>query len=151
MGNPPDTQSHATATCPSPDALLGGGVLSTADQVAANLTSAWPKSSAKFTGYLDNGTASAADLIVYAICGHKPTGYKIASNGASVEPGGALLDGITCPAGTSALDGGAQVPDHAPAVLISGSIDQGRGGWDIVVTDTGQSADEGNGYVICAT
>ena len=71
VGSPPGTQSHATATCPTPDVLLGGGALSTADQAAAVLTSAWPMTSAKFTGYLDNGTASAANIIADAVCGHK--------------------------------------------------------------------------------
>ena len=29
VDNPSNTQSHSTATCPSPDVLLGGGTLST--------------------------------------------------------------------------------------------------------------------------
>jgi len=150
VDNPPDTQSHATATCPSPKVLLGGGALSTADQVAANLTSAWPQSSAKFTGYLYNGTTSDANFIVYAICGHKPAGYKIASNSGSIGPDATLEDGLLCPAGTSALDGGAQALDHPPAVQLSGSIDQGPSGWSIALNNTGQSADQEDGYVICA-
>ncbi|MGD0684918.1 MAG: hypothetical protein ABSA03_07335 [Streptosporangiaceae bacterium] len=148
--NPPGTQSHATAACPSPDVLLGGGTLSTADQVGAILTSAWPRSSAKFTGYLYNGTTSDANFIVYAICGHKPAGYKIASISGSVGPSGTLEDGIACPAGTSTLDGGAQSPDHVPAVQVSGSIDQGSSGWTIALNNTGQSAEQADGYVICA-
>ena len=151
VANPSATQSHATATCPATDVLLGGGALSTADQVAAVLTSAWPRSSAKFTGYLDNGTASAANLVAYAICGHKPAGYKIVSSSGPVSAGGALLDGIGCPAGTSALEGGAKVPDHVPAVQIETSSDQGAFGWVIVVDDTGQSADQADGYAICAS
>jgi hypothetical protein len=150
VDNPPNTQSHATATCPSPNVLLGGGTLSTSDQVAAILTSAWPRSTAKFTGYLDNGTASDAQLVVYAICGHKPAGYTIASNSTALGPGSTLIDGIACPAGTSALDGGAQVPDHAPALQVSGSIDQGALGWLINVSNTGQSADQVDGHAICA-
>jgi len=150
VDNPSNTQSHSTATCPSPDVLLGGGTLSTADQVGAILTSAWPRSSAKFTGYLYNGTTSDANFIVYAICGHKPAGYKIASISGSVGPSGTLEDGIACPAGTSTLDGGAQSPDHVPAVQVSGSIDQGSSGWTIALNNTGQSAEQADGYVICA-
>ncbi len=112
VDNPPNTQSHATATCPSPKVLLGGGTMSTSDQVPAILTSAWPRSSAKFTGYMFNGTATDERFTVLAICGHKPTGYKIASNGTALGPGATLFDGIGCPAGTSALDGGAQDPVH---------------------------------------
>jgi hypothetical protein len=150
VGSPPGTQSHATATCPAPDVLLGGGALSTTDEAAAVLTSAWPRTSAKFTGYLDNGTAAQANLIADAVCGHKPAGYKIASHGGSVPPGGNLQDGIGCPAGTSATDGGAQVPSHAPAVQIIDSLDQGAVGWFIALGNTGQSAKQATGYAICA-
>jgi hypothetical protein len=151
VDNPPNTQSHVAATCPAPDALLGGGTLSTSDQVPAVLTSAWPKSPAKFAGYMDNGTSADAKFTVYAICGHKPAGYTIASNSAAVDPGFALDDGIACPMGTSALDGGAQVLGHAPADQLFGSIDQGAFGWSIGVNDTGPSAARVDGYVICAS
>ena len=150
VDNPPNTQAHATATCPSPKVVLSGGTLSTSDQVAALLTSAWPRSSAKFTGYEFNGTATDAKLTVTAICGRKPAGYKITSNGAAVDPGFTLDDGIACPAGTSAVGGGTQDPDHVPVVQVGGSIDQGAFGWAINMNNTGQSAHQVDGYVICA-
>lgn len=150
VDNPPDTQSHATVTCPSPKVLLGGGSLSTSDQAPAILTSAWPRSSSKFTAYMFNGTATDVRLDVLAICGHKPAGYKIVSNSAAVDPGFTLIDGIGCPVGTSALSGGAQDPDHVPDVQVGGSIDQGASGWVINMNNTGPSAHQVNGYVICA-
>jgi hypothetical protein len=150
VANPAGTQAHATATCPSPDVLLGGGALSTADEASAVLTSAWPSTSVKFTGYLYNGTAFASNLIVDAVCGHKPTGYKIVSDSHLVPSGGDLLDGLGCPAGTSPLDGGAQVPSHVRAVQISGSINQGAVGWFIALGNTGKSAKQADGYLICA-
>ena len=149
VDNPPGTQSHATATCPAPKVLLGGGSLLTSAQAAAVLTSAWPRSSAKFTAYLDNGATTDAKLEVLAICGNKPTGYKIASNSTSLAPGATLLDGIPCPAATSALDGGAQVLNHDPAVQIGGSTG-GPSVWSINVNNTGPSAAPVQGYVICA-
>jgi hypothetical protein len=147
--NPADSQSQATATCPSPKVVLGGGTLSTADQAAAVLTSAWPASSRKFTGYMYNGTPTDAELVVYAVCGHRPAGYAIASNSASVDSG-LLLDGIACPAGTSALDGGAQTVGHSPLVQVDGSIDQGAFGWTISMNNDSPSEQKINGYVICA-
>jgi hypothetical protein len=150
VDNPPNTQVHATATCPSPKFLLGGGTLSTSDQVPAVLTSAWPRSSAKFTGYMFNGTATDQKFTVSAICGHKPAGYAIASNGTALNPGNTLSDGIGCPAGTSALDGGTQDPDHTPVVQVAGSIDQGAFGWAVEVNNNGQSVHQVDGYVICA-
>jgi hypothetical protein len=150
VDNPPSTQSHAAIACPSPKFLLGGGTLSTSDQVAAILTSAWPRSSAKFAGFMFNGTATDAKFTVLAICGHKPAGYAIASNGTPLNPGNTLFDGIACPAGTSALGGGAQVPDHSTDVQVGGSIDQGAFGWEINVNNTGPSVHQVNGFVICA-
>ena len=150
VSSPPRTQSHATATCPAPDVLLGGGALATADQAADVLTSAWPATSAKFTGYLDNGTTTQANIIADAVCGHKPAGYKIASNNVALEPGFTLADGIPCPAGTSALSGGAQDPDHVPLVQIAGSISQSPTAWAIQVNNDDQSVHQVNGYVICA-
>jgi hypothetical protein len=149
VDNSPNTQSHATATCPLLDVLLGGGTLSTSGQVAAVLTSAWPRTSVKFTGYMYNGTTTDAKFTVLAICGHKPVGYTIASNGTTLAPGFTLLDGIACPTGTSALDGGAQDPAHLPGVQIGGSIDQDASSWSVVVANNGQSTEQVDGYVIC--
>jgi hypothetical protein len=150
VDNPPNTQTHATVTCPSPKALLSGGTLSSADQVAGVLTSAWPQSSAKFTGYMFNGTATDQTFTVEAVCGHKPIGYKITSNSAAVDPGFTLGDGIACPAGTSVLGGGTQDPDHAPAVQVAGSIDEDPSAWVIDMNNDGQSVHQVNGYAICA-
>jgi hypothetical protein len=150
VDNPADSQSHATATCPSPKVVLGGGTLSTSDQAAAVLTGAWPAGPHKFTAYMYNGTPDDAMLAVYAVCGHKPTGYMIASNSASVGSGSTLLDGIACPAGTSALDGGAQTVGHSPLVLVGGSIDQGASGWVLQMNNTAPSQQQVDGHVICA-
>jgi hypothetical protein len=150
VDNPSNAQSHATVTCPSPKVLLGGGTLSSADQVTAFLTSAWPPGSAKFTGYMFNGTTTDQSFTVEAICGHKPAGYKMVTNSASVDPGFTLSDGIGCPTGTSVVGGGVQVPDHVPVVQAAGSIDQGAFAWDVDVNNLGQSAHQVNGYAICA-
>lgn len=149
VDNLPNTQSHATAPCPTLDVLLGGGELSTSGQLAAVLTSAWPKSSAKFTGYLDNGTTTDAKFTVFAICGQKPVGYTITSNGTTVGPG-LLFDGIACPTGTSAVGGGVQVPAHLPVVQVVGSIDQDTSSWAAEVANNGQATEQVNGFVICA-
>jgi hypothetical protein len=150
VDNPANSQSHATAVCPSPKVVLGGGTLSTSDQAAAVLTSAWPAASNKFTGFMYNGTASDARLTVYAVCGDKPTGFKIVSNSSSVGSGSTLLDGIACPAGTSALDGGARTVGHSPLVQLGGSIGQGAFGWIVKMNNTTSSGQVVDGYVICA-
>jgi hypothetical protein len=150
VDNPPNVQSHASVTCPSPKVLLGGGTLSSADQVTGFLTSAWPQSSVKFTGYMFNGTATDQSFTVEAICGHKPTGYKIATNSVSLEAGFTLSDGIACPVGTSVLSGGTQDPDHVAVVQVAGSIDEDTTAWAINVNNLGQSAHQVNGYAICA-
>ena len=149
VDNLPSTQSHATATCPLLDVLLGGGTLSTSSQVGAVLTSAWPRTSVKFTGYMYNGTTTDAKFTVLAICGHKPTGYMITSNGTTVGPG-LLIDGIACPTGTSVVDGGTQDPAHLPVVQVIGSIDQDTSSWIVGVANDGTATEQVNGYAICA-
>ncbi len=94
--------------------------------------------------------ASPSNLIADAVCGHKPVGYKIVSDSFTLGPQSLLLDGLTCPSGTSALDGGTQVPGHAPAVQISGSIDEGHLGWAVAVNNTGLATEQEHSYVICA-
>ena len=97
-----------------------------------------------------NGTSMDQTFTVEAICGHKPAGYKIASNSAAVDPGATLSDGVGCPAGTSVLGGGTQDPDHVPVVQIAGSIDGDASIWHVNVNNLGQSAHQVNGYAICA-
>jgi hypothetical protein len=97
-----------------------------------------------------NGTSTDQSFTVEAICGHKPAGYKIASNSVSLEAGFTLGDGIACPTGTSVLSGGGQDPDHDPVVQVAGSIDEDTSAWDIAVNNLGQSAHQVNGYAICA-
>jgi hypothetical protein len=150
VDSPPNRQTFATVTCPSPKVLFSGGTLSSDDQVTSFLTSAWPRSSARFTGYMFNGTATDQSFTVEAICGHKPAGYKIATNGVLLDPGFTLGDGIACPAGTSVLGGGTQDPDHVPVVQVAGSIDEDASAWSIEVNNLGQSAHQVNGYAICA-
>jgi hypothetical protein len=148
--NPAGSQSHATATCPARKVVLGGGTLSTSDQAPAALTSAWPAAPSKFKGYMYNGTTTDAELIVYAICGDKPTGYTTAKDSGSFGPASTVLQGIACPAGTSALDGGAKTVGHSPLVQVDGSIDQGAFGWAIELNNTSPSQQTETGYVICA-
>ena len=97
-----------------------------------------------------NATATDARLIVYVVCGHKPTGCKVVSASPSVGSGSTLLDGIACPAGTPALDGGAKTVGHSPLIQVSGSIDQGALGWAIKMNNTAPSQQQVDGYVICA-
>jgi hypothetical protein len=148
--SPPNRQTHDTVTCPSPKVLLSGGTLSSDDQVTSFLTSAWPVSSARFTAYMVNGTATDQAFTVEAICAHKPVGYKIATNSAPVDPGATLSDGIACPSGTSVLGGGGQDPDHVKVVQVAGSIDESATAWDIGMNDDGQLVHQVNGYAICA-
>jgi hypothetical protein len=150
VDNPADSQAHATALCPSPKVVLGGGTLSTSDQAAAVLTSAWPVGPAKFTGYMYNATPNDARFTVFAVCGHRPTGYTIASGNASFGPG-VLLDSIGCPAGKSALDGGVKTVGHSPLVQVGGLIDEGPGGWALKMNNNTPSGQQVDLSVICAT
>lgn len=149
VDNPAGSQAHATAECPYPQVVLGGGTLSTSDQATAVLTSAWPVGPAKFTGYMYNATPNDAKFTVFAVCGHRPTGYKIFSNNASFGPG-VLLDSLTCPADKSVLDGGVKTVGHSPLVQVGGLIDQGHGGWTLKMNNDTTSGQQVDLSEICA-
>ena len=149
VDNPAGSQAHATAECPYPQVVLGGGTLSTSDAATAVQTSAWPVGPAKFTGYMYNATPDDARFTVFAVCGHRPTGYKIFSNNASFGPG-VLLDSIGCPAGKSVLDGGVKTVGHSPLVQVGGLIDEGPGGWSLKMNNDTASGQQVDLSDICA-
>jgi hypothetical protein len=84
---PANTQTTATATCPANTVIFDGGVYSTSDSTLTAVTSAFPAGNTKFTSTVSNGTAANEQMDVFAICGHKPTGYKIVrSSSTSTQP-----------------------------------------------------------------
>ena len=149
VDNPAGSQAHTTAECPYPQVVLGGGTLSTSDAATAVQTSAWPVGPAKFAGYMYNATTSDARFTVLAVCGHRPTGYKILSNNASFGPG-VLLDSIGCPTGKSVLDGGVKTVGHSPLVQVGGLIDEGPGGWALKMNNDTAATQQVDLSDICA-
>ena len=96
--------------------------------------------------------AAAARHLSAVIGASHPPGYTVVHAGPFNAPPSAFDSGASaaCPAGTSALSGGAQDPDHVPLVQIAGSISQGPTAWAIQVNNDDQSVHQVNGYVICA-
>src|SRR5262249_32304618 len=105
VDNPVGSQNTATATCPARTVLLGGGAFSTSDLPQAVITSAYPSSSTTYTAVEFNGTARAERLTAFAICGKRPTGYRIVSVTSSGTGPADFNIGALCPGAKTLLSG----------------------------------------------
>lgn len=153
LNAPPGTfDSGGSVACPTGTVVWGGGVVFLGGTTSSlNVNTSQPSGSTGWEARVNNsGTTTDQSFTLEAICGHKPAGYKIATNSALLEASFTLSDGIGCPTGTSVLSGGAQDPDHVPVVQVAGSIDEDASAWHIDVNNLGQSAHQVNGYAICA-
>ena len=115
--NPANGQTTATATCPANTVIFDGGAFSTSDSARTAVTSAFPAGNTKFTATVSNGTAANEQIDVFAMCGHKPAGYKIVRSSGTADPTGApvvVTGGPGCPHGTSVIGGGAGVATPLP-------------------------------------
>ena len=146
VANPAHAQTTATATCPANTVIFDGGVFSTSDSGQTAVTSAFPAGNTKFTATVSNGTAANEQMDVFAICGHKPTGYKIIRSSGTADPTGTpvvITGGPGCPPGTSVIGGGARVATPLPSTPLAQEIDGGAMNWvsTIVSTSTGPVTD----------
>jgi hypothetical protein len=151
VDNPAGAQSAATAVCPTGTRLFSGGTLSTADTVDVQLLSAWPLGPERFKSVMLNGSATDQQLTTFAICGHRPTGYTIASATGS-DTGGPVtqVGGAQCPAGTSILGGGIHVHSPRPAVTLGASLDEPDTQWLSEVVNLAPDPATVTIYAICA-
>ena len=150
VDNATNTQSHATAVCPSPKVVIAGGALSTSDEVDAFLTSIGPAGTTKFKVFVYNGTSTDAKVTAYAICAAKPRGYSITSTSFSVPQQMTWVSGFGCPGRHWVIGGGVQAVDHLPVVRVNQSADDGSYGWVIQATNSGQEPHQVDEYAICA-
>lgn len=123
-------KAAATVTCPSGTVVLSGGVQTTADAPGSFLLSAWPPGKTSFEAVNHNGTGADLQMVVSAVCGKQPPGYKIVSSTID-SSSNATYTGQACPTGTSVIGGGIHIAKPSKSVLvaastISGNIWEGR-------------------------
>jgi hypothetical protein len=131
VDNPAMTQVSGVATCPKGTVLLSGGVFSTSDAVNAFTTSAFPRGPHAYVGSMWNGTTRTEKLVVYAICGARPSRYQIINNtGTSTATGNTdILGGAVCPMGSTVIGGGVKITDPRPTVSLGESLPVSRSQW----------------------
>jgi len=66
--NPANSQTGATATCPSGTQVFGGGEFSSSPSTAVNMNSTAWTSSTTWTSWQNNATAGSAAITPYALC-----------------------------------------------------------------------------------
>jgi hypothetical protein len=76
IDSPPTAQSaEGTATCPSGQSVLGGGIVDYGDQTGQNVNTSQPlEGDNGWQGYVNNSTADDTAFAVYAICATVTTG-----------------------------------------------------------------------------
>ncbi len=151
--NPAHTQTTATATCPADTVIFDGGVRSTSDSAQTAVTSALPTGNTRFTATVSNGTAAGEQLDVFAICGHRPTGYRIVRASGTADPAGtpvAISGGPGCPHGTSVIGGGARVATPLPTTPLGQAIDGGPMNWVSTIISTSSLPVTDTFATICA-
>ena len=151
--NPAGTQTTATATCPANTVIFDGGVFSTSDSARTAVTSAFPAGNTRFTATVFNGTDANQGMDVFAICGHKPTGYKVVRSSGTADPTGTpvvITGGPGCPHGTSVIGGGARVATPLPTTPLGQSIDGGGMNWVSTIVSTSTQSVTDTFATICA-
>ena len=151
--NAAHTQTTATATCPANTVVFDGGVLSTSDSAQTAVTSAFPAGSTKFTATVSNGTAANEQMDVFAVCGHRPAGYRIVRSTGTADPTGTpvvISGGPGCPRGSSVIGGGARVATPLPATPLGQAIDGGPTNWVSTIVSTSTEPVTDTFATICA-
>lgn len=101
------TQTFGSAACPAKTVVYGGGVIITSSSLAANVNTSWPDGDTDWAADVNNASGAATTFTVYAICAHKPKGYKVIESGGVVNPAGSQNVAVAyCPSGLKVFGGG---------------------------------------------
>jgi hypothetical protein len=151
---PPDTQTPGSVSCPVDKGvqtvpLSGGGLIDTS-ALTANINSSFPtKIGWDITA--NNGSPSASNFTVYAVCAKKPAGYAQKESVAVSNPSGADAGaGYLCPKG-DVVTGGGEI-SSAPNTLVNlaGSWPTGTTEWYVYLSNESTAGATFNVFRICA-
>lgn len=106
-----------SVTCPDGTVVLGGGVrkvgapIEPSPIVIQESSPGTTGGGARWIWLVAARNTAAADRTVEisAVCAEPPPGYELVRTDATVQSGGVVRETVSCPAGTVALGGGAQV------------------------------------------
>lgn len=68
LGNPADSQTMGTVSCPVGESVLGGGVGGDLTSPGQNINSSQPSGSHEWLVYVNNSSGTATSFYVYATC-----------------------------------------------------------------------------------
>lgn len=149
VADPAGHRATATVTCPPGTVVLSGGVQTTADAPGSFLLSAWPAGKTSFAAVNYNGTTADLQMVVVAVCGNQPPGYKIVSSTID-SSSNATYTTQACPTGTSVIGGGIRVAKPSKAVVIAASTGDIGNIWEGRILDPTASPAAITTKAICA-
>jgi hypothetical protein len=131
----PGVQSSDFATCPGTEQASGGGAYVDSSDVVVNLNSSFPSGNGAFWNVdVNNASATATGVTVYAVCLAASPSYTIESSGPWDAPSNYVTsEAVDCPGGTSVTGGGAFSDSSATDVNINSTVPnnlgRGRTAW----------------------
>jgi hypothetical protein len=151
--NPAGTQKYAQASCPKGTVVLGGGGISSSQDLAVDMNSSFPSVSKKHIGSwvtnMNNGSGADANVEAAVICAKKPKSYKMVVTPSIVNPAGDQTStSANCAAGMPI--GGGPVADGAESGVAMGTTVAYGTSWVVFENNTSLSPDSLSVYVLCA-
>jgi hypothetical protein len=152
---PPHSVIEVHPECPTGAVVVGGGGYEVTQKVGVDINSSYPDSPG--TGwiiYFSNDKSTSNTEVGVAICAASSSLANFSVQYGELLPVPANGEGratVTCPSGTVALGGGADVQGDEMYWAMSGSAPDGPGGWQVVIASAGPESTVARATVLCAT
>ena len=138
----------ARVTCPTGTKPVGGGVATDSADLAVNVNSSYPTAKG-WAGNLNNGSADATNLIVWAVCVKRPTSqFTVTSTTFSSTPHSQEVGEVACPAGV-VVGGGVSSTSKSLLVNITSTDAPSTTAWDGWINNVSKKTSSFTTYAIC--
>jgi hypothetical protein len=130
---------------------LSGGAKVNGPSLETNINSSWPTAKG-WDVRVNNASATAATVIVYAVCAKKLSGYVQEQSASVTNPAGSQSGaGFGCPSGEQLLGGGALSSSRSTLVNLNSSWPGGMTlVWNIDMDNASSASAAFNVYALCA-
>jgi hypothetical protein len=135
----PQSQTGDDAPCPGTEQATGGGALVDSSDVVVNINSSYPASDGSYWAVdVNNASATATNVTVYAVCLAHSSSYTIVTSGPWDAPANFVASqAAECPIGTKVTGGGAFSDSSATDININSTVPnqlaKGRTAWRVAM------------------
>jgi hypothetical protein len=148
LSSPAGAQVHGTVACPAGKVVLGGGAFFGSGSVSANINSSYPIGSG-WAADVNNGSASASNFFVYAVCGKTPKKYGVVVGTPAAVTAGTQRANITATCASGKPLGGGLFSDSLSLLANVNSSIPTTTGWRIDANNGSSGIDNVRAYVVC--